>query len=226
MVFTIGKEWGPNGLSWRYQPQLEFSVEIVLSIWLWRLWLRKQVWIATRWSGHIRMERRSTVTQMISNEFDLCEQVWIRVVDQGYGSLVRRGYGSGPYILSCVHRYWRNTLFCNVHLQIKISLTCIRIFLYSGQKVYNFICLSFLHLVTSSSHVHFRYGTRQTFRKKRGNEALAPWDSKEPWDHSLRWRFAHPPCWWWDPRDSGKLIERNKKKLRHYWGTTQVQQNI
>lgn len=169
-----------------------------------------------RWSGHIRMERRSTVTQMISNEFDLCKQVWIRVVDPGYGSLVRREYGSGPCILSCVHRYWRNTLFCNVHLQIKISLTCIRIFLYSGQKVYNFICLRFLHVVTSSSHVHVQYMVHgksiSQETRQRGTRSLG---LERAMGSFSPLKVRTPTLLVMGPRDSGGSWSK-KKKLRHY----------
>ena len=62
---------------------------------------QKTVWIATRWSG--RMEPRSDTNEIKFQMNSISSKrygsgVWIGHMDQGYGSPVRPGYGSGPYI--------------------------------------------------------------------------------------------------------------------------------
>ena len=65
----------------------------ICDIYIYILWLKKRVWIATRWSGHV--ERTSCTNDL----------KWIQSLqkgmDRGYGSPVPPGYEWGPYILSC-----------------------------------------------------------------------------------------------------------------------------
>ena len=76
------------------------------------LWIRKRVWIGIG----IRMERRSSATDF---RWSLSLQ---KGVDRGYGSPVRPGYGSGPYILSYSHICSVDTLLstCKKEWRIKV----------------------------------------------------------------------------------------------------------